>query len=244
MARVAVFAGGSVGLRVLEYLRESGDEILRVHAAGDVEYAKKAARAAGLDSAHGLDAQKSDFAGLDLDFMLTVYWPRLLKPEVFGLARRGCVNFHPALLPVNRGWYPHVHSILDGTPAGITLHLIDAGADTGPVLAQKRVDVLPTDNAGDIYYRLQDEIVDLFKESWPCIKGGIKAVAQDESKATYHKKSEIDDLDFIDLEKKYLARDLINLLRARSFGSRGFAYFEDGGRVYARLQLNRTGVFE
>lgn len=243
MARVVVFAGGSVGLKVLKHLRESGDEILRVHTAGDTEYAKKAARAAGL-STHGLDIQKADFAGLNIDFMLTVYWPRLLKPEIFSLAKCGCINFHPALLPVNRGWYPHVHSILDGTPAGVTLHLIDEGADTGPVLTQKKINILPTDNAGDIYSRLQDEIFDLFRESWPAIKDGIKAIAQDESKAIYHKKSEIDALDSIDLEKSYRARDLINLLRARSFGPRGYAYFEDGGRVYARLQLNRTGVFE
>lgn len=245
MARVAVFAGGSVGLRVLGYLRESGDNILRVHAAGDKEYAEKAARAAGLGSAHGPDAQESDFAGLDIDFMLTVYWPRLLKPEIFGLAKGGCVNFHPALLPVNRGWYPHVHSILDGTPAGVTLHLIDEGADTGPVLAQKKVTVLPTDNAGTLHARLQDEIFELFKQNWPAIKDGrLEAVPQDESEAVYRKKSEVDALDFIDLEKQYRARDLLNLLRARSFGPRGFAYFEDGGRVYARLQLNRTGVFE
>lgn len=242
---MVVLAGGSVGLRVIRHLRESGDRILRVYAAGGEEYAREAEQEAGAGPARGPgDVSAEDLEGLEIDFMLTVYWPRLLPPKVFGLARGGCVNFHPALLPANRGWYPHVHSILDGSPAGVTLHLVDEGADTGPVLAQKEVGVLPSDNAGTLYARLQDEITGLFMEIWPAIKdGSIRPAPQDGGRATYHEKSEVDALDRVDPEKKYRAKDLIDLLRARSFGPRGFAYFEDGGRVYMRLELNRTGVF-
>lgn len=244
MANIVVFAGGRVGLDALRCLR--GERVLRAYVSGE-EYAREAGRAGGLEPGQvwcgGVSAE--DLRGMDIDWMITAYWPRLLKPEIFGLAKNGCVNFHPALLPVNRGWYPHVHSIMDGTPTGVTLHLIDEGADTGPVLAQKKVELLPTDTAGDIYGRLQDEMVRLFEQKWPGIRDGqIRAAPQDEARAVYHKKSEIDGLDRIDPDKMYRARDLINLLRARSFGARGFAWYEDGGKVYVRVELNRTGVFE
>ena len=110
----------------------------------------------------------------------------------FKISKNRCVNFHRALLPINRGWYPHVHSILDGTPTGVTLHLVDENADTGPILVQKEVQLEPIDTADSIYHKLQNEIVLMFKENWIKIKNHeITPTSQDESKSIYHKKSEI-----------------------------------------------------
>ena len=77
--------------------------------------------------------------------------------KIFNLSKNGCINFHPALLPTNRGWYPHVHNILDESPAGVTLHLIDEGADTGPILVQKTIDVEPTDTIDNVKAKIQDK---------------------------------------------------------------------------------------
>jgi methionyl-tRNA formyltransferase len=190
--------------------------------------------------------QVAALAALGPDFIVTVYWAHLISTEVIATARRGTVNFHPALLPVNRGWYPHVHSIVDGSPTGVTLHAVDAGADTGPIWAQREVPLTPYDTAGTIYARLQDEIVALFRETWPAIVAGeLVPVPQDDARAVYHDNSEVHALDELRLEDVMRVGDVIDRLRARSFGSRGFAWYEvDGERVYANLRLGRTSSMD
>jgi methionyl-tRNA formyltransferase len=185
------------------------------------------------------------FRAQAFDAIICVYWPWLLKEEIFSAAPV-TVNFHPALLPVNRGWFPHVHSLIDGTKTGVTIHKIGAGADSGDLWAQKEVPIQPTDTARDIYERLQCEIVELFKDKWESIRDGrIQATPQDESLATYHGKKELDALDFIDADQSFKARDLINRLRARTFGSRGFAYYEDNGeKVFIKVSLSKSNKFE
>jgi len=182
---------------------------------------------------------------LQPDYIITVYWAHLLRPVFYNSARYGTINFHPAFLPVNRGWHPHAHSIIDGTPTGVTLHAIEEDADTGPIWAQEKVNLLPTDTASDIYYRLQKEIVALFKETWPeIINRSISPKPQDDKFATYHKKSELSELDRIELDSICNPKKLINLLRARSFDDFGFAYFEENGkRVYLKLELGETPDF-
>ena len=180
------------------------------------------------------------------DFIITVYWGHLISTDVIAAARRGTVNFHPALLPVNRGWYPHVHSILDGSPTGVTLHAVDAGADTGPVWAQREVPLTPYDTAGTIYARLQDEMVALFRETWPAIVSGeLEPVPQDHAHAVYHARCEVDGLDELRLDDVMRVGDVIDRLRARSFGDRGFAWYEvDGQRVYVNVRLGRTSAMD
>lgn len=179
------------------------------------------------------------------DALICVYWPWLLSKDYFSEPKI-TINFHPALLPINRGWFPHVHSLIDGSPAGVTLHQIADGADTGNVWVQKEVRILPTETAKDIYNRLQNEIFDIFVKNWESIlSGNIKPFAQDESKSIYHKKNEINELDKIDMDSSMRVADLINLLRARSFGDKGFAYFESGAdKIYLNLRLSKSMSFE
>jgi len=194
----------------------------------------------------GDPGQVAELAALRPDFIITVYWAHLISPAVIAAAGRGTVNFHPALLPVNRGWYPHVHSIVDGSPTGVTLHAVDAGPDTGPIWAQREVPLTPYDTAGTIYARLQDEIVALFRETWPAIVAGeLDPVAQDDARAVYHDRSEVDALDELRLDDVMRVGDVIDRLRARSFGSRGFAWYEaDGERVYVNVRLGRTSAMD
>lgn len=243
------------GLRVAEYLRERGDEVvaLYLHAPARRRLGDEIAAAAGCgpERVHEAAAVRdpehvAQLAALAPDFLITVYWAHLISPEAIAAARRGTVNFHPALLPVNRGWFPHVWSIVDGSPTGVTLHAIDATADTGPVWAQREVPLTPYDTAGSIYARLQDEIVALFREVWPGIAAGeLTPTPQDDSRAVYHERSEVDALDELRLDDVMRVGDVIDRLRARSFGSRGFAWYDvDGRRVYANLRLGRTSEME
>ena len=66
------------------------------------------------------------------------------------------INTHPALLPA----FPGAHAVRDALAAGVgvtgaTVHLIDAGLDTGPVLAQREVPVLPGDDEERLHERIK-----------------------------------------------------------------------------------------
>ena len=179
------------------------------------------------------------------DFIITVYWAHLLSTRVINAASQDTVNFHPSFLPENRGWYPHVYSLANDMRAGVSLHRIEEKADTGAIWAQKEVSVLPSDTAFSLYDRCQKEIVSLFKQTWPSIVSQtISPVPQKQEHATYNKKQDVANLDFLDLEKTMKVRDLINVLRARSFGNLGFAYFcENEQKTFLNLRLGPSFDF-
>lgn len=251
--RVLLLANKRAGYEVCKFLKAEQDEILRLYVieSGNDCY-QETRKVSGLSEDKifraGVlkdESHMEDLIHLQADFLITVYWPYLLPSKLFQAMKGGTLNFHPALLPINRGWYPHVHSIIDGSPLGVTLHALEESADTGPIWAQKEVFLCATDTAKSIHERLQDEIIGLFKSTWPKIKKGeITPVPQDESKANYHAKEDVSALDEIDLQKAYKAADLINLLKARSFGDKGFAYFKDSGKkVYLNLRLSEQNDF-
>ena len=86
----------------------------------------------------------------------------ILRPNFLRLIPRGCVNVHPALLPYNRGAYPNVWSIVDGSPAGVTIHFVDEGIDTGDIIAQAQVVIEPVDTGESLYRKLERGAVALF----------------------------------------------------------------------------------
>lgn len=81
-----------------------------------------------------------DFAKLirksEIDYIFTFSF-NILKENIFTAAKYGCINFHPALLPMNRGASPSNWSVLKNQKTtGITFHYIDKGVDTGPIIEQ------------------------------------------------------------------------------------------------------------
>ncbi len=253
---IALFANHLPGLKVAEYLSRCApyDQIRALYLTGEnIDFDETIIQATGISRDRvftGPDVIKSQnhldwLEKQELDAIVCVYWPWLLNENVFTLAKK-TINFHPAFLPINRGWFPHVHSLIDGSKTGVTLHQIEKGADTGNIWAQKEIPILSTDTAKDIYDRLQNEIVKLFEEKWDDIKfGRIKATPQNHSAAIYHSKNEIEKLDKVDLDASYKAKDLLNILKARTFGNRGFAYFEENGeKIYINIKLSKTTKFE
>jgi len=88
-------------------------------------------------------------AALELDAIVVIAFARLLSPELLALPRLGCLNLHASLLPWGRGASPIQQAILDGlTESGWSAMLMDAGLDTGPVLATQPLAVAPRWTAG------------------------------------------------------------------------------------------------
>ncbi len=176
---------------------------------------------------------------LRCDIAVSVLFGYILKPDFLKLPPAGCINLHPSLLPYNRGAHPNVWSIIEGTPAGATLHYIDAGVDTGDIIAQREVAVESIDTGETLYRRLETASLELFKETWPTLRAGTaRRFAQNCAAGTSHRASDLEGIDEIDLDASYKARDLINLIRARTFSPYPGAYFRNNGRrVFLRLEL-------
>ena len=167
----------------------------------------------------------------DIDFIITVYWPHFIKSN-FLEKSKSSLNFHPSFLPFNRGWYPHVHNIINGSKAGVSLHQLSNKFDNGNIWSQKKVIVKIEDNASTLHERLGKEIFSLFKRKWSDIKNGKIKPTKQLRFLKFNSKKDIDKFDEIDLYKKYKAIDLIKKISARNFYDKSFSFFKFGGKKY------------
>lgn len=95
--------------------------------------------------------------GFSPDWVLAAGFMRILGPAVLARFAGRIVNTHPALLPS----FPGAHGVADALAHGVkvsgcTVHLVDAGVDTGPVIAQAAVPVLDDDDEDSLRTRIQE----------------------------------------------------------------------------------------
>ena len=90
------------------------------------------------------------------DLVVSAGFMKIVGPAVLDAFGGRLVNTHPALLPA----FPGAHAVRDALAAGVTetgstVHLVDEGVDTGPVLAQRPVPVLPGDDEATLHERIK-----------------------------------------------------------------------------------------
>lgn len=106
-------------------------------------------------------------------WILSYNYRHIIKREVLDLCPGRFLNFHVSLLPWNRGADPNLWSFLEDTPKGVTIHLIDKGVDTGPVLLSEEMRFDPQEESLETsYIKLQKRIQGLFRENWGQITAG------------------------------------------------------------------------
>jgi len=100
----------------------------------------------------------------------------------------GCpiVNLHVSYLPFNRGAHPNFWSFYDGTQSGVSIHLIDEGIDTGPILFQKKIQFEDEKTFIETYDRLFDEIENLFIENIDLIVSKKWTAMKQVGNGTFH----------------------------------------------------------
>lgn len=165
-ARIVVLASGN-GTTLQAILDDPELRPLVIAAGTDVATcpAMTRARDAGIDTfAEALadhadrdtwnDALADALAERDPDLVVLAGFMRILGPKVVGRFR--IVNTHPALLPA----FPGAHAVRDAlaagvTTTGVTVHWVDEGVDTGPVIAQSEVAVRPDDDEDSLLGRIQ-----------------------------------------------------------------------------------------
>jgi methionyl-tRNA formyltransferase len=170
---------------------------------------------------------------LDLDLIVLAWWPYIVTPPLIAIPRLGCLNVHPSLLPHNRGKHYNFWALVEGSPFGVSIHFVDRGVDTGDVAFQSAIPTTWEDTGATLYEKAQREVVRLFTEKLPEIRlGRIPRQQQDLARGSSHRASELDAASRIDLDRRYTGRELLNLLRARTFPPHPAAWFEDDGRRY------------
>lgn len=90
------------------------------------------------------------------DLVVSAGFLKILGPAFLDRFAGRVLNSHPALLPA----FPGLHAVADALAHGVrvtgaTVHLVDAGVDTGPILAQRAVEVLPSDTEGVLHERIK-----------------------------------------------------------------------------------------
>lgn len=112
---------------------------------------------------------------------------QILRPEVLELPRFGCINVHASLLPRWRGAAPIQAAILTGDEeTGVTIMKMDAGLDTGPILAKRAIRLKPDDTAGSVFQALSTLGADLLLETLPdYLAGKLTPTPQPAEGVTY-----------------------------------------------------------
>ena len=125
--------------------------------------------------------------GLDPAFIVSYNYRHIIPGEILEYMLGKAVNLHVSYLPYNRGSSPNFFSFIDDTPKGVTIHEMTAGLDKGRILCQREIIFdEEKETFASSYSRLQQEIMELFKENWDAIKAGALKGFLPIEKGTYH----------------------------------------------------------
>ena len=235
-----MFAYGSVGLSLIEFAAEEKKSIAFVGIKKEDPYKDlitdvctnfgiRIIEVDNINDKKSLLALKKE--KIDLGFLL--WWPDIVKEDTIKIVKKGFVNLHPSLLPFNRGMHPYYWSIVDKTPAGVSLHFINKEIDAGEIIAQEEIQTDITFTGEKLYHIAAKKIISLSKRNYASILGGkITCTSADTSQGTFHLKKELDDHSEIILQRKYKAGDLLDIIRGRTFTSGPSAFFYKDGKKY------------
>ena len=128
---------------------------------------------------------------LDLDALVVVAYGLILPPAALAAPRLGCFNIHASLLPRWRGAAPIQRALLAGDAVtGVTIMRMEAGLDTGPMLAARAVDIGERDTGGSLHDRLAVLGAALLRETLDALARGegLPETPQPEAGVTYAQK--------------------------------------------------------
>jgi methionyl-tRNA formyltransferase len=187
------------------------------------------------------ESQLEVVADVEPDYVVSCGYRHIVPEGVLGVPEGGCINIHPALLPYNRGANPNVWSIVEETPAGVTLHHMDETLDTGSIIAQREVETCFADTGKDLYERLEDAQYELFTETWPSIVAGeCKATDQAPDAGSYHTTADFEQLCELGPDEQVRVKQFLDRLRALTFPPYNNACIEVGGdRYYVDVDITR-----
>ena len=183
----------------------------------------------------------SDFDSLihNYDLIVSIHCKKIFPSELVNSVR--CINVHPGFNPFNRGWFPHVFSIINNQKSGVTIHEMNVEIDHGPIISQVECPIYSWDTSCTLYERIitaeRNLVLDWFDRLVEC----DYSTFYPEKGGSNNKKSDFSSLCEIDLEEVGSFGDHINRLRALSHKGFRNAYFfdEEGNKIFLSLGLEK-----
>lgn len=122
-----------------------------------------------------------------IDWLFIIGWSQIASKEVIEAPNLGAIGAHPTLLPVGRGRAAIPWAIIKGLEVtGVSFFKMDEGVDTGLLLGQEEVPILPQETATTLYNKVNTAHETLIKKLFLDLQENkIEGIVQDESKATY-----------------------------------------------------------
>ena len=199
--RIVFIGTGEIGVPTLRALLNSEHEVLAVVTQPDKPIGreqriepppiKKAIAKTSipiLQPARIKDQQATEqIRSLTPDVIVVVAYGQILPRDVLEIPRFACLNLHASLLPRWRGASPIQATIAAGDcETGITVMYMDEELDTGDILLQRSVEILPNDTGGSLHDRLAQIAPDALLESLRLVAAGnAPRIKQDTARATY-----------------------------------------------------------
>ena len=116
------------------------------------------------DASQAVVAEKLKSHGVDI--VCLAGFMRLVKQPMLDIFPERILNIHPSLLPAYPGLMAWRQAVEDGaSESGCTVHFVDAGMDTGPIILQAKVPVLVDDTADTLHARIQVEEHQLYPDA-------------------------------------------------------------------------------
>lgn len=131
------------------------------------------------------------------DWIISYGYRHIISPQIINAIKNPIINLHISFLPFNRGAYPNYWSFKENTPKGVSIHFIDSGIDTGPILIQKKCTFTKSDTLATSYLQLKSAIEELFYASFDKIITQKIVATPQTRQGTFHKKNDLpDDVDW------------------------------------------------
>jgi methionyl-tRNA formyltransferase len=207
--RIVFIGTGGIGVPTLQALLKSEHEVVGVVTQPDkpigraqlvepppIKKALAATEIPVLQPARIKDRQAiEEIRSLKPDVIVVMAYGQILPGDVLEIPKIACLNLHASLLPRWRGAAPIQAAIAAGDrETGITVMYVDQGLDTGDILLQRAIDIVPADTGGSLHDRLSKIAPEALFESLELLaKGSAPRIAQDNVIATYAPKLKRED---------------------------------------------------
>lgn len=198
--RIVLIGTGDIGVPTLQALLKSKDEVVGVVTQPDkpvgraqlvepppIKKAVAATKLPVLQPPRIKERQAiEEIRALRPDVIAVMAYGQILPRDVLEIPKIACLNLHASLLPRWRGAAPIQAAIAAGDPeTGITVMYMDEGLDTGDILLQRTIDILPADTGGSLHDRLAEIAPEaLFESLELLVQGAAPRIAQDNALAT------------------------------------------------------------
>jgi len=190
------------------------------------------------------DADSIEFArSISPDICYCFGWSQLIKQELIELFSIGVVGFHPAQLPHNRGRHPLIWALALGlSETASSFFMINAGADEGDIISQRRIAISYEDDARTLYDKVLDTAVEQEIEFTDAFeKETVKTIPQNIAEGnSWRKRGKTDG----QIDWRMPSKGIYNLVRSltRPYVGAHFVFGENEYKVWKVKEISTEGL--